>query len=638
MTRNDMATWRRDAANPSSGPAQATSRTWVVTPELMAVIDAAGVFEDVNPAWTVTLGWTRDDLLGIAFPAFLHPDDQALTQEQFALMRAGQPVLRFENRYRCKDGSYRWLSWVGVPEGSKFHCSARDITAERAAAEERSRLWALSEDMLARANYEGMMSAVNPAWTAVLGFSQEELLSRPYVDFMHPEDSGVTVAALESMGRTGQPTRFENRIRTAGGEWKRIGWTVSPEPGGENFIAVGRDLSSYVARERELVAAQEALRQAQKMEAVGQLTGGIAHDFNNLLNGISLNLEMLSRRAALGQFDGLDKYISMAQASVRRGATLTQRLLAFSRRQTLDPRPVDVNHLVSGVEDLVRTTVGPSVVVDLVRDAALWPASLDASQFENSLLNLCINARDAMQPDGGRLTIRTGNRQVDGQEARESDLAAGDYITVCVTDSGCGMPPEVIARAFDPFFTTKPLGQGTGLGLSMVYGFVRQSGGQVRVLSDVGQGTTICLYFPRHQGAVKVAEERQQEVIAPGEGAVILLIDDEEAIRVVVGEALELAGYRVLQAGDGPCGMALLQSTPRIDLLVTDVGLPGGMNGRQVADAARTSRPELKVLFITGYADKAAVGNGHLDPGMHVLIKPFEIAALASKIDALLEA
>ncbi len=620
-----------------SRPGQAANPTWTVTPELMAVIDGEGVFEDVNPAWSATLGWTREDLLGHAFPAFLHPDDRPPTLEQFLLLRAGHPVLRFENRYRCKDGRYRWLSWVGVQEGARYHCSARDITSERAAVEERAHLWALSEDMLARANYEGMMTAVNPAWTEVLGFSQQELLSRPYVDFMHPEDSGVTVEALGAMGRTGQPTRFENRILTRSGQWKRIGWTVSPEPDGLNFIAIGRDLSSYVAREQELLAAQEALRQAQKMEAVGQLTGGIAHDFNNLLNGISLNLEMVARRAALGQADTLSKYIAMAQSSVRRGATLTQRLLAFSRRQTLDPRPVDVNRLVAEVLDLVRTTVGPSVVVAVEHDPALWPAYLDASQLENALVNLCINARDAMQPDGGRLTIVTGNRRVVEREAGELDLAPGDYLCVGVSDTGCGMPPEVIARAFDPFFTTKPLGQGTGLGLSMVYGFVRQSGGQVRVASRVGEGTTMVLYFPRHAGDPDAPEKRTQEEIVPGEGAVILLIDDEEAIRVVVGEALELAGYRVLQAADGPSGLKLLQASERIDLLVTDVGLPGGMNGRQVADAARTARPQLKVLFITGYADKAAVGNGLLDPGMHVLVKPFETAALASRIGQLLE-
>ncbi len=612
------------------GQARIFSRTWAVMPDLMCVIDEDGVFEDVNPAWTTMLGWLPDDLLGHAFPEFLHPEDVRVSQEEFASLRAGDPVLRFENRYRCKDGSYRWLSWVGVPEGEKFYCTARDISSDRAAAEERSRLWALSEDMLARANYDGMMTAVNPAWTAVLGFSQEELLTRPYVDFMHPEDAGVTIAALESMGRTGQPTRFENRIKTIDGRWKLIGWTVSPEPEGVNFIAVGRDLS-------ELLAAQEALRQAQKMEAVGQLTGGIAHDFNNLLNGISLNLEMVSRRAALGQVEALEKYITMAQASVKRGATLTQRLLAFSRRQTLDPRPVDVNRLVAGVEELVRATVGPSVHVEVVGAGGLWPVNIDASQLENSLLNLCINARDAMLPDGGRLTIETANKWLDERAARERDVPPGQYISVCVTDTGCGMSPEIIARAFDPFFTTKPLGQGTGLGLSMVYGFVRQSGGQVRVYSEVGQGTTMCLYLPRFSGAVNAPEDARQEDIATGDGEVILVIDDEEAIRVVVAESLELAGYRVLQADSGPSGLKLLQSDQRVDLLVTDVGLPGGMNGRQVADAARTVRPGLRVLFITGYAENAAVGNGHLDAGMHVLTKPFEIAALAAKIDELLE-
>ncbi|MFI8614625.1 PAS domain S-box protein [Acidovorax sp. NPDC077693] len=622
----------------SDGSPRPSERTWSVTPDVMMVADGAGRLLDVNPAWTRTLGWSREESLGRSFESFVHAADMPATQEAFRQLQRGEPVLRFENRYRAKDGNYRWLSWIAVPEGNEFRCSARDVTQDKTASEERSRLWALSSDMLARANYEGMMTAVNPAWTAVLGFAPEELLATPYVDFMHPEDAGVTLAALESMGQTGDPTRFENRIRSADGQWKHIEWTVSPEPGGVYFVAVGRDVSEQKARERELAEAQALLRQAQKMEAVGQLTGGIAHDFNNLLNAVSLNLEMLSRRVELGQYDGLAKYIGTAHASVKRGATLTQRLLAFSRRQTLDPKPTDVNRLVAGVEDIVRGAVGPSIHVDVVLADDLWPANVDASQLENSILNLCINARDAMLPEGGRLAIETANLWLDSHQARARELPQGEYISLAVSDTGSGMAPDVVARAFEPFFTTKPLGQGTGLGLSMVYGFVRQSGGQLRVQSEVGRGTTIQLYFPRHVGAVAAPQPLAADgESATGGGEVIVLIDDEEAIRVVAAEALGLAGYQVLQAQDGPSGLAVLQSGRRVDLLVTDVGLPGGMNGRQVADAARVVRPGLKVLFITGYAATAAVGNGHLDANMRVLTKPFEMAALANKIDELLK-
>ncbi|MES2910487.1 MAG: PAS domain S-box protein [Pseudomonadota bacterium] len=617
---------------------RARGHTWQITPNLLAVMRPDEHFEEVNPAWTAALGWSEAEMKAVPYTSFVHPDDLNASADAYELVRQGDPVLRFENRYRCRDGSYKWLSWVAVPEGDRYYCTVRDITTEKNAEAERDQLWALSEDMLARADYGGGMSAVNPAWTKVLGYTQHQLLTNPYADIIHPDDVGATVAALTSMGETGRPTRFENRILALNGEWKPIGWTVSPEPDGVNFVAVGRDLADIKARERELLQAQEALRQAQKMEAVGQLTGGIAHDFNNLLAGISGSLEQLTKRIAQGRFDTVEKYVAMAQGSARRAATLTQRLLAFSRRQTLDPRPIDANRLVLGLEELVRRTVGPSVQVQVRRADGLWPINVDASQLENSLLNLCINARDAMLPQGGRLVIETCNHKFDEREARERDLAAGEYISVCVTDSGTGMTPEIAARAFDPFFTTKPLGQGTGLGLSMIYGFVRQSGGQVRIDSEPGKGTTMCLYFPAYVGDEPLLDvDTQGDFVAPGGGEVVLVIDDEAIIRMVIVEVLEESGYTVLEAEDGPSGLKILQSGQRIDLLVTDVGLPGGMNGRQVADAARVARPGLKVLFITGYAENAAVGNGYLEAGMEVLTKPFEMTALANKVGDILD-
>ena len=502
---------------------------------------------------------------------------------------------------------------------------------------ERGLLWALSEDMLARADYQGRMSAVNPAWTKVLGWSEQELLATPYADIIHPDNIDAVLEALREMGRTGHSTRFENRIRTSDGEWKPIGWTVAPEPSGGNFIAVGRDLTEEKAREQELQSAQEALRQAQKMEAIGQLTGGIAHDFNNLLAGISGSLELLDNRLKQGRIVGTERYIGMAQESARRAASLTQRLLAFSRRQTLDPKPTDVNKLIAGMEELIRRTVGPGIELEVVGAAGLWLTRIDPSQLENAILNLSINARDAM-PEGGRITIETANKWMDDRAARDRDLIPGQYISVCVTDTGTGMTPDVIAQAFDPFFTTKPLGQGTGLGLSMIHGFVRQSGGQVRIYSEVGKGTTMCLYFPRFAGDLDDTEMLETPHPADaGHGETVLVIDDEVAVRMLMVEVLEEAGYIVLEAGDGPSGLRILQTDVRVDLLVTDVGLPGGMNGRQVADAARSTRPDLKVLFVTGYAENAAVGNGLLAAGMHVIAKPFVMAAFSNKVREMIE-
>jgi len=394
------------------------------------------------------------------------------------------------------------------------------------------------------------------------------------------------------------------------------------------------DLEAMVeARTRELMAAEDALRQSQKMEAVGQLTGGIAHDFNNLLGSVSASLQVLQARLRQGKLDGIERYISMGQESVKRAAALTQRLLAFARRQTLDPKPTDLNRLAAGLEDLIRRTVGPDVTVEVVGSGGLWATRIDPSQLENALLNLCINARDAMLPRGGRLTIETANRWLDMRTAAEHQLTPGQYVSLSVTDTGVGMPADVIQRIFDPFFTTKPLGQGTGLGLSMVYGFVRQSGGQVRVYSEVGQGTTMCLYLPRHLGPADEEDPLAgNEAVVKGDGETVLVIEDEKTIRLLIAEVLEEVGYEVLTAEDGVSGLRLLQSQRRIDLLVTDVGLPGGLNGRQVADAGRVARPGLKVLFITGYAENAAVGNGHLDHGMQILTKPFDINVLANKV------
>jgi PAS domain S-box-containing protein len=495
---------------------------WQLTSDLLGVLNSEGYFEKSNPAWFAVLGWSEDEVRRTSIFELLHPDDVADTRGGFERLTLGTPAVNFVNRYRCKDGSYRWLSWMGVPEEGKYYCSGRDITLEKEA-------------------------------------------------------------------------------------------------------------------QLELNATQDALRQAQKMEAVGQLTGGLAHDFNNLLAGISASLQVLEARLSKGKLEGVERYLGMGRDSIRRAATLTQRLLAFSRRQTLDPKATDVNRLVIGMEELIRRTVGPSVKLEVVGAGGLWPTLVDPSQLESSLLNLCINARDAM-PDGGRLTIETANKWLDERAAAQRELPPGQYISLCVTDTGTGMSPDVIARAFDPFFTTKPIGRGTGLGLSMVYGFVRQSGGQVRIYSELGQGTTMCLYFPRHAGEPGQEEDIQTRASSiRGDGEAVLVIEDEDTIRELILEVLLEAGYQVIVARDGPEGMRSLQSKIPVDLLVTDVGLPGGMNGRQVADAARLARPGLKVLFITGYAENAAVGNGHLDVGMEIITKPFEVAALTKKIRDMLD-
>jgi signal transduction histidine kinase/ActR/RegA family two-component response regulator len=420
-----------------------------------------------------------------------------------------------------------------------------------------------------------------------------------------------------------------------------ITYTALRGPDGNLIGALqyAQDVTERVRDHQRLAEAEDSLRQAQKMEAVGQLTGGIAHDFNNLLTGIIGSLDMMQRKVARGQQVDVNAYVSAAMTAANRAASLTHRLLAFSRRQALDPRPVYPDRLINGMEELLRRTLGEAIDLEIVNASGLWLTRCDQNQLENALLNLTINARDAM-PSGGKLTIETANAQLDdSHEAKLRDVAPGHYIAICVTDTGVGMTPDIVSRAFDPFFTTKPIGQGTGLGLSMIYGFTRQSGGYARINSQLGRGTTVKLYLPRFHGEGEATQESADEpttVLAIPRDEVVLVVEDEQVVRDLVIDLLGEMGYRCLQAPDGPSGLAIVQSDMRIDLLISDVGLPG-LNGRQLADAACARRPDLKVLFITGYAHSAALDTGLLSPGMQLITKPFAIETLATRIKEMIE-
>ena len=493
------------------------------------------------------------------------------------------------------------------------------------------------------------------------GLSMDEIL-----DLVHADDrAGLSKAIEEALARGGAYAH-QYRTRRADGRysWLEANGRVELAADGTplEFPGVLIDIEARRAVEAErdralaalrtlnetleqrveertaaLMQAEEALRQAQKMESVGQLTGGLAHDFNNILAGIGGSLDLMKTRLTQGRIGEIDRYLAGAQGAVKRAAALTQRLLAFSRRQTLDPKPSDINRVVSGMQELISRSVGPGVAVETVAAGGLWTAFVDVGQLENALLNLCINARDAM-PDGGKLTIETGNRWLDERAAAQRGMAPGQYVSLCVTDTGTGMTPDVVARAFDPFFTTKPIGQGTGLGLSMVYGFAGQSGGAVRIYSEVGKGSMICIYLPRHV-AEEVDEEQHFEPAAVPDGgsaSTILVVDDEPLVRMVAVEILEELGYHVLEADDGPSALKVLNTRPDIDLLITDVGLPNGMNGRQLADLVRQQRPELNVLFITGYAENAVLNHGHLERGMQVATKPFSAETLSRRVRELI--
>ena len=623
------------------------------------------VHVEANPAYAIHAG--IPNVVGQKVREMVGAEAQGWIDLYAGVLRTGEPI-RFE---RELEATGRWLELAAfrIEPASRRQVAVlfQDLTAKkRAEAALRA----------SEANFRTLTLAMpNQAWTsrpdgfldwfndqvyAYGGAAPGSLDGTAWTEYVHPDDLPTAAARWTEALQSGETYQTEFRLRAADGSYRwhigravplkdadgKIGRWIGTNTDIHDQKAAAEALADLAAileqrvkeRTEQLMAAEETLRQSQKMEAVGQLTGGIAHDFNNLLQGIGGSLELLSKRFAEGRTTGVERYLAASKEATLRAAALTQRLLAFSRRQTLDPKPTEIGKLISGMEDLIRRSVGPNVVVEVVHAGGLWPTKIDGPQLENALLNLCINARDAMAPDGGRLTIETANKWLDDRAARERDLPPGQYVSLSVTDTGVGMPQDVIERAFDPFFTTKPLGQGTGLGLSMVYGFVRQSGGQIKIYSEVGMGTTMTLYLPRYFGDVDVVDRSStSEGIERGDGETVLVVDDEPILRMLMLDTLQDNGYHALEAHDGPSAMKILDSNARVDLLITDVGLPGGMNGRQVADSARRTRPDLKVLFVTGYAENAVIGNGHLAPGMEVVTKPFEITALGQRVRNLLE-
>jgi len=639
-------------------------------------------FVEVNPAFERQTGV---DLHGKWVTEFAPELERFWFDAYGHVAKTGEPA-SFES-YAQAFG--RWFDVravrVGAPADRRIAILFNDVT-QRHDAEDRLRV----SESLARENVQRVQlalaaGAIIGTWnwdlrtdrfTVDEGFARgfgldpalgrERLSLEQIITSVHPEDRPGLIAAIDEVIARGGAYAHQYRVRRADGRyyWIEGNGRVDHSPEGialsfpgvlidvedRRSIEAERDRATAALRalndtlelrvaERtaELIHAEEKLRQSQKMEAVGQLTGGLAHDFNNLLAGISGALDLMGMRIAQGRLNDIDKYMLAAQSAAKRAAALTHRLLAFSRRQTLDPRPLDVNLLVEGMTELIQRTVGPSILVETVSAPDLWSASVDASQLENAILNLCINSRDAM-PDGGRITIETANQWLDAEAALANDLPAGEYLSLTVTDTGTGMAPGVIAKAFDPFFTTKPIGEGTGLGLSMIYGFAKQSGGQVRISSELGKGTSMCIHLPRYHGeaGASTAAPAQSAAALTGSCGTILIVDDEPTVRLLLTDVLGDLGYTLIEAADSLTGLKLLQSDVGIDLLITDVGLPGGMNGRQMADAGREVRPGLKTLFITGYAESAALGNSSLGAGMQVLTKPFSIDILATRVLELL--
>jgi len=515
--------------------------------------------------------------------------------------------------------------------------TTKRVMAEKEMRADRARLWALARDPFLVADRDGTWLAASPAWTDILGWSEAELIGRTSEWMEHPDDLAKTRGEIAALAQ-GMPTaRFENRFRAKDGSYRNFSWTAVPE---NNLIyCVARDVTEQRARARALADAEDALRQAQKMETLGQLTGGVAHDFNNLLQIVTGNLELLQRGLPEDQAR-LRRAADNAMAGAERAALLTQRLLAFSRRQPLAPERIDPNRLVSGMSDLLNRTLGETIEVETIQSARIWPIEIDVNQMENALLSLAVNARDAM-PDGGKLTIEVANTHIDEDyAAQEAEVSPGQYVLISVSDTGQGMDEDVLSHAIEPFFTTKEVGRGTGLGLSMVYGFIKQSGGHIRVYSERGHGTTVKIYLPRFYGPLPDNDTGTVSRATPvcGGDETVLVCEDDDKVRAYTVDVLKELGYRVMEADNGAAALQALETASEpIDLLFTDVILPGGMTGADIAQQARAQQPGLRILFATGYARNAIIHHGRLDPGVELLTKPFTYAELATKVREMLD-
>jgi len=591
------------------------------------------------------------------FEVALHPEDRGRVRVALDAAMRSNGSSDFDEQFRvvAPDGDERWLEIRGQAifehgQCVRFVAVVRDITLDKRAetemlqraaslqasveerTQERDRIWRHSHDLLAVADRNGFLRGVNPAWTLMLGYAGGEVLAHPLAGLIHPEDLDAFAIILSSMRRNGKTQRFENRVRRVDGNYLWVSWTIVPA--GETLYAIGRDitetrkaadeLASANQRLREQIGererAENALRQMQRLEAIGQLTSGVAHDFNNLLTVILGNLGFLDRSFADEPDDSkVRRRLSHMRIAAERGAKLTAQLLAFSRRQRLEPQVLDLNEAITSIHPLLETTLGGSVSVRMDLQSEPWLALVDPTQLELIVLNLAINARDAMEV-GGELIIATRNLTLATDAALE--LEAGDYIEISVADTGSGMTQEVLAKALEPFFTTKEVGKGSGLGLAQVYGFARQSGGAVRIDTEVGQGTTVRVYIPRASGAAQADENsaEPQMISINGQNHAILLVDDDDAVRDVTASILRERGYEVVEAGSGQEALAVLGQRDGFDLLLVDYAMPG-MNGGDVVRAARASHPDLAAIFLTGYADLTDLKNF---PTERVLQKPFE--------------
>ncbi|PSO17524.1 hybrid sensor histidine kinase/response regulator [Bradyrhizobium sp. MOS002] len=620
------------------------------------MIDLDGTVRSWNSGAQRLKGYSPDEIIGKSFASFYTPEDRIKELPQRALSVAAQEGRFNAEGWRVrKDGSRFWASVIidavrnDGGELIGFAKVTRDITERQQALEEllhserryRQLIEAVVDYAIFQLDPLGNVTTWNPGAQRIKGYAPSEIIGRHFSAFYTPEDLelGVPKRALAEAAEHG---RFEAegwRVRKDGSRfWASVIIDRITDEAGNvvGYAKVTRDVTDRKKAEEELKHVQHQLAASQKLEAVGQLSGGIAHDFNNLLMIVLGNLETAERHAKLAG-PNLNRALANAKRGAQRAAALTSRLLAFSRRQALDPKPVNVNNYINGLQEFLQRTLGERIEVQTVGSAGLWQIEADANHLESAIVNLAINARDAM-PEGGKLTLEAANISADEDYCRlNPELAPGQYVAICVSDTGGGMSPDVLSHAFEPFFTTKDPGHGTGLGLSQVYGFVKQSGGHAKIYTEVGQGTTIKMYFPRFTGNAR-PEEIVPEERAEGEiYETILVVEDDEDLRAYISDVLRDLNYRVLTARSAQAALTiLLQDDSKVDLLLTDVVMPG-INGRELGRRAHQIRPNLKVLYMTGYSRNAVVHQGRLDEGVNLLEKPISQAKLALRVREVLD-
>jgi PAS domain S-box-containing protein len=597
-------------------------------PVPMQAVDENARLLEVNDAWLKLLGYAREEVIGRHLTEFYTPESAGDFDAQGwpRLLKTGE-AHDLERHLRAKSGAIVTVLLSASIErdaAGRFvrgYATLIDVSARRKLEHEREHYFDMAQDFLTISGFDGVLHDVNPAAIAAVGRSREQVLATPFFEFLHPDDHAAVRAGMARL-RAGTPVSdTEVRYRYKDGSWRWSAWRSAALAKEGLIFSVGRDIHD----QRQ---AEEALRRSERLDAIGQLTGGIAHDFNNLLTIVIGNVDRIMSSATA---DDRTKHLAeVALEAAERGARLTEHLLAFARQQRLEPQVLHLADLLLRMEPLYRRAVGEAIELQMTLSTDLWPCRADAGRLETAILNLVLNARDAM-PEGGRVGIDAANLSV---AAPGTELLPGDYVVIRVRDTGRGMPAAVAARAFEPFFSTKPVGQGTGLGLSMVYGFAKQSGGMARIESSAGAGTTVSLCLPRAKEDAPAAEA---EPAPAGEArpATILVVEDEPAVREVTAEVLTELGHRVLTAGDGAAALRVLRQEAKVDLLITDIVMPGGVSGVALASNARQAWPQLRVLLITGYG--VDTGGELIETGdFDVLRKPYRPARLSAMVQEIL--